>query len=76
MSRRIASGLSSLLGVIYAPVIYAVVLQVMYNTDPISVLLQGPVGWFHYTLAAFVALIVTMLLVSLTMAGGRRAVHL
>ena len=71
---HVASGIASLLNILYAPLVYAVVLQVWYHTDPISVLLEGPVGWLHYSYAAFVALIVTMFLVALTMRGGSRAI--
>lgn len=71
---RVASGISSLLNILLAPIVYALVLQIMYNTDPITVLLQGPVGWLHYTYAAFISLIITMLLVSVTMRGGSRAI--
>jgi hypothetical protein len=56
--------------------IYAVVLQVVYHTDPISVLLEGPSGWAKYTIAAFLSLIVTALAVSATIRGGRRAIGL
>jgi len=71
---RVASGLSSTLTILFAPIIYALVLQIVYHTDPIAVLLQGPEGWFKYTVAAFVSLIVTALLVTATMRAGSRAI--
>ena len=70
---RVASGLSSLVSILYAPIVYAIVLQVVYHTDPITVLLEGPSGWAKYTIATFLSLIVTASAVSVTMRGGRRA---
>lgn len=70
---RVASGISGILTILLAPLIYALVLQILYHTDPITVLLEGPEGWFKYTVAAFISLIVTTLAVAAMMRGGSRA---
>jgi hypothetical protein len=73
---RVASGVSSLLAILYAPVIYAIILQAVYHTDPISVLLEGPTGWVKYTIATFISLVVTAIAVGATMRGGGHAIGL
>jgi len=71
---KVASGLSSILNILYAPLIFALVLGYAYHTDPISVLFQGPAGWAKYGIAVFISVIVTFLAVTVTMRGGKRAI--